>query len=86
MLTLIILGTLSEFPRRLDGNLLDESLFLYLEFDMNKYLQNWGNKSWRIDYYYDLLIKALCDLALCCNFFVSEFGFSLSWVFYIHDS
>ena len=25
------------------GGVLDESLFLYLDFDMNKYLKNWGN-------------------------------------------
>ena len=33
-------------PRRARWNfqgVLDDSLFLYLEFDMNKYLKNWGN-------------------------------------------
>ena len=33
-------------PRRAGWNfqgVLDDSLFLYLEFDMNKYLKNWGN-------------------------------------------
>ena len=41
--TVILFGTLCEFPRRarreFEG-MLNESLFLYLEFDMNKYLRN----------------------------------------------
>ena len=41
--TVILFRTLCEFPRRarreFEG-MLNESLFLYLEFDMNKYLQN----------------------------------------------
>ena len=36
----------TRFPRRAwweFRDVLDEILFLYLQFDMNKYLQNWGN-------------------------------------------
>ena len=36
----------SRYPRRARWDfrgVLDDSLFLYLEFDMNKYLKNWGN-------------------------------------------
>ena len=37
----------TRYPRRARRNFpgtLDESLFLYLEFDKNKYLWNWGNQ------------------------------------------
>ena len=41
---------------------LDDSLFLYLEFDINKYLKNWGN--------YEKLLMKLGYLLLLLLFFI----------------
>ena len=73
---------------------LDDTLLLYLGFDMNKYFKNWGNharsivNNWGIYYYccYYLFIGALWDTALCCDNFIREFGIFLYWPFHTYSS
>ena len=75
-------GVNTRDPRRARWNfqgVLHDSLFLYLEFDMNKYLKNSGNYEvlrMKLDIYYHcyyyLFIGALWDPALCCDDFIRE--------------
>ena len=53
----------TRVPRRARWDfrgVLDDSLFLYFSFDMNKYLKNWGNYDFRFilkrDFYFDQYI------------------------------
>ena len=55
-----------------------ESVFAELR-KLQSIAKNWG------DLLLLLFIEASCDPALRCNVFLSEFVFSLSWAFYIHD-
>ena len=63
MSTLDIRDVLDGITERL-GNPIDENLFLYLEFDMNKYLKSWGNYEvlWSIEGFVVFIIIYLLAL------------------------
>ena len=63
MSTLDIRDVLDGITERL-GNPIDENLFLYLEFDMNKYLKSWGNYEvlWSIEGFVIFIIIYLLAL------------------------
>ena len=86
-----------RYPRRARRDfrgVLDESLFLYMKFKMNKYLRNCGccHVLQSIERGGDLLLLLFtywrfmrpCAALRC--FFLCEFEFSLYGTFYIHDS
>ena len=74
-------------------DVLDESLFLYLDFDMNKYLKNWGNYKVLRMKLGDLLLLLLLfiywrlwDPVLRCDDFIRKFGFFLYWPFHTYSN
>ena len=86
----------SRYPRRARWDfrgVLDHSLSLYLEFDMNKYLKNWGNYEVLRMKFGDLLLLLLLFiywrfLGSCpaMRWFVCEFEFLLHWLFHTYSS
>ena len=71
---------------------LNESLFLYMKFQANKYLRNWGCCEVLRSIGDDLLIlwftcwRFMGYCAAMFFFCLCEFEFSLYWAFYVHDS
>ena len=68
---------------------LDDSLFLYLEFHMNKYLKNWRNyEVLPIKLGGDLLLPLFLfmEASLRKDDFVCEFEFLLYWPFHTYNS
>ena len=65
-------------PARWDfRGLLDDSLFLSLEFDMNKYLKKLRSIATRIGEIYCYYFFLFMEASLRCGVFVSNFGISL---------
>ena len=62
---------------------LDDTLFLYLEFDMNKYLKNWGNYEVlqiELRKFIVTIFFLFMKPSLCCDVFACNFGIWLYWV------